>query len=137
MEMTLGFYCSPKREVLSPKSFMAEAVLKLWGKLPDFCCGFMSFEGLNVSSGECEDTHRCRCVSRHLIYVAKWSQVRFPVCLSAVSKRSRLYSTFSLTHIHVLDSLRRAPIFLQSLSKTKCLFFFITNSYFLACAVFS
>lgn len=91
MEMTLGFYCSPKREVLSPKSFIVEVVLKLWGQLPDFFCGFMSFAGLNVSSGGCGDTHRCRCVSCQLTYVAKWSEVRLPVCLSAVSKISRSY----------------------------------------------
>lgn len=74
MEMTLGFYCSPKREVLSPKSFIVEAVLKLWGKLPDFCCGFMSFEELKVAPGEYEDTHRYMCVPYQLMYVVKWSE---------------------------------------------------------------
>lgn len=56
MEMTVGFYCSPKREVLLPKSLFVEVVLKLWGQLPEFCCGFMSYKGLNVFLGEYENT---------------------------------------------------------------------------------
>lgn len=47
MKMTLGLYCRPKRELLSPKSFRAET---LGAKLPDFNCGFMPSEGFAVLS---------------------------------------------------------------------------------------
>lgn len=63
MEMTVGFYCGPKREVLLPKSLFVEAVLKLQGQLPEFCCGFMSFKGLNVFLGGYKGTEECTCVS--------------------------------------------------------------------------
>lgn len=130
MEMTLGFYCSPKRDVLSPKSFIEEAVLKLWGKLPDFCYEFMSFEGLNclqVSVRTHTGAGACR---------TSWFML--PNALSTVSKRSIFKNCFNSTFmcwILWLCTSRGFLFFFGPPQKSNAPFF-ISNNCFLACTVF-
>lgn len=82
----LGFIVVP-REVLSPKSFIVEAVLKLWEELPDFCCGFM-FWGIACihTLYEYKDTHTNASPTRWFMFSnSRFVYVFLSVCILKLS----------------------------------------------------
>ena len=115
MEVTIGFYCCPKREVLSLKSFIIEAALKLSGIATWVLHWIYVF-------------WRIKCVLR---WVCGHRQCHQLTCIAQLFFKSK----HELYVLHYLMYFNSFPIFLQFFSKVKWLFF-ITNNYFLAYILF-